>query len=116
MAVFRPHADMIMAVDSSQVRFMPHPLFPLDLDEVFAIEGGEAMVYQVRDVATGALGALKVVKPSYRGEHIARSVAALAPYAALPGLYLGNRICLTRAAHPRLIALYPDLEYAMLMP
>jgi serine/threonine protein kinase len=116
MAVFRPHANMIMELDSSRVRFMPHPLFPMDMDEVFVIEGGEAMVYQVQDVATGALGALKVVKPSYRGDHIVRSVAALAPYATLPGLYLGNRICLTRAEYPRLIAAYPDLEYAILMP
>ena len=116
MAVFRPLANTIMELDSSRLRFMPHPLFPTDMDEVFVIEGGEALVYQVQDVETGALGALKVVKPSYRGDHIARSVAALAPYAALPGLYLGNRICLTRGEHSQLVAVYPDLEYAILMP
>ncbi|MGH2517022.1 MAG: hypothetical protein ACRDHP_15340, partial [Ktedonobacterales bacterium] len=52
---------------------------------------------------------------SYRGEHIARSVSALAPYANLPGLYLGHRVCVTRQAYPQLVAHYPDLEFAVLM-
>lgn len=94
---------------------MPHPLFPLE-DEVFAIEGGEAIIYQLQNLSSAGLYALKVSKPSYRGEHIARATAAVAPYGHNPGLSLGNRICLTRKKYSQLITEYPDLEYAILMP
>lgn len=116
MAVFHPTTAMALAVDSSVFHFMPHPWFHEEPDDVFVMEGGEALIYQVQEVGTEALAALKVTKPLFRGEHIAHSVAALDPYASLPGLMLGNRICLTRAAYPELIATYPDLEYGILMP
>jgi len=116
LADFAPQLGTQIAIGPAAYGFMPHPLFPADMDEVFVVEGGEALIYQLQNLATGALFALKVSKPSYRGEHIARSVAALAPYASLPGLYLGNRVCLTRQAYPHLVAQCPDLEYAVLMP
>jgi hypothetical protein len=95
---------------------MPHPIFSADMDEVYVVEGGEALIYQLQDLGTGELWALKVFKPLYRGEHVARSVAALAPYAQLPGLLLGNRLCLTEESAPELIGWYPELEYSVLMP
>lgn len=116
MADFAPRLGTQVYIGPAAYGFMPHPLFPADMDEVFVVEGGEALIYQLQNLATGDLWALKVSKPSYRGEHIARSVAALAPYANLPGLYLGNRLCITRQAHPQLVAQYPDLEFAVLMP
>ena len=116
MADFRPHLGMTVTIRTSSYGFMPHPIFSADMDEVFVIEGGEALIYQLQDVETGELWALKVLKPAYRGDHVARSVAALAPYAHLPGLLLGNRFCLTRETAPDLIVRYPQLEYAVLMP
>ena len=116
VAEFHPTVETTFAVWGSLFRFMPHPWYSDEPDDVFAMEGGEAQIYQVREVATGALAALKVTKPLFRGEHIARSVAALLPYVSLPGLAAANRICLTRADYPALIASFPDLEYAILMP
>jgi hypothetical protein len=112
---FHPQRNMTLSIDANTYGFMPHPYFPND-EEVFAIEGGEAIIYQVRDLANNVLRALKVTKPSYRGEHIARAAVALAPYKHISGLSLGDRLCLTRAKYPKLIAIYPDLEYAILMP
>jgi hypothetical protein len=99
--------------------FAPHPIFVLEApewDEVYVVEGGEALIYQLRDPADDTLWALKVPKPSYRVEQHARSAAALAAYRAVPGLTLANRICLTRSDCPDTLALFPDLEYATLMP
>jgi serine/threonine protein kinase len=112
---FSPHRSTILTIEQREYRFLPHPYFPTD-DEVLAMEGGEAVIYQVQEIATRALYALKVPKPSYQDEHIARVAAALAPYRMNPGLYLGNRICLTKKNHAKLIAEYPELEYATLMP
>jgi serine/threonine protein kinase len=83
---------------------------------VFALEGGEALIYQVRSVMTQRLYALKVIKPAYRGEHVARTVKLIQRSARIPGLYLPDRICLTTADHPDLIKAHPDLEYAVFMP
>lgn len=112
---------MTLAVGGSTFGFMPHPLLAEDgggvfVDEVFVVEGGEALLYQLQDLTTGELAALKVSKPSYRGEQIARSAAALAPYADIPGLALANRLCLTKANSPELLARYPALEFAVVMP
>lgn len=115
MTDFHPHRNMTLSIDQTYYGFMPHPYFPDD-EEVFSIEGGEALIYQVRDLATKRLYALKVSKPSYRGEHIARATAVLAKYKNIPGLSLGKRICFTKAKYPQLTTQYPDLEYAVLMP
>ena len=116
MTVFRPTPDVVFTVGDASYRFVPHPLFPYDPEEVYVLEGGEALVYQVQEIASGYLAALKVPKPSFRGPHIARSAEALAPYAQLPGLALAQRVCLTREAKGALLARYPDLEFAVLMP
>lgn len=115
MTDFHPSRSTVLNIDQVDYGFLPHPYFPND-DEVFAIEGGEAVIYQLRNLSTHVLCALKVTKPSYRGEHIARAAAALAPYKHISGLILGERLCLTKSKYSRLIAAYPDLEYAILMP
>ena len=107
---------MVLQLGDAAYAFLPHPVFPDDPEEVSVVEGGEAFIYQVREVHSSRLYALKVSKPSCRGEQIAQAVAALAPYSHLPGLTLGNRLCLTRAQFPELIARYPDLELSVLMP
>lgn len=110
---FQPTLSTVLTINDITCQFMPHPLF---LDEVFAQEGGEAVIYQVRDTTRNVLMALKVTKPLYRGEQIARAATALAPYKDIAGLRVGDRLCLTRPRHAKLIAMYPDLEYAILMP
>jgi hypothetical protein len=107
---------MRFQVGAATFAFRPHPIFPADEEEVWVVEGGEALVYQVQDLATGEMWALKLIKPLHRGEHVARAAAALAPYAKLPGLSAANRICLTRETCAGLLATYPQLEYGVLMP
>ncbi len=116
MSEFRPHRNLVLTIGGRRYGFLAHPYFPQEPEEVYAVEGAEAIVYQVQDLDSGELRALKVSKGSFRGPHIARAVAALAPYAAVPGLAFGARICLTAQTHFELTALYPDLEYAVLMP
>jgi len=116
MVQFRPDIGMRLCIGGKYFEFVPHPLFAQDSEVVFAVEGGEALIYQIRSVITKKLYALKVMKPAYRGEHIARGVALIKRSVHIPGLYLPDRICLTMADHPDLIKAYPDLEYAIFMP
>lgn len=116
MSAFAPSRQLTLTISASTYRFMPHPIFTEDMDEVYVIEGGEALIYQVQELGSGALYALKVMKPAYRGEHIARAVATLARYATIAGLSLDRRICLTQTICPHIIGVYPDLQYAVLAP
>jgi len=110
---FQPTRSTVLTIDDSSYQFMPHPYF---LDEVYAQEGGEAVIYQVSNTTRNVLMALKVTKSLYRGAQIARAAAALAPYKDIAGLRVGERLCLTKSRYAKLIAAYPDLEYAILMP
>ncbi|GHO72406.1 hypothetical protein KSD_01770 [Ktedonobacter sp. SOSP1-85] len=116
MAKFRPSAGLILAVGERAFEFVPHPLFSDESDSVFVMEGGEALIYQVRDVTTKSLYALKFIKPAYRSEHIARVTETVRRSSDIPGFSMPNRICLTMAEYPDLLKTYPDLEYAVLMP
>lgn len=113
---FCPFAGMLIQIGPVLCQFMPHPLFSDDQQEAFVVEGGEALLYQVRDVRSGVLCALKVMKPVYQCEHIAAVADALTRCRDVPGLYLGRRICLSKLFYPELIAEFPALEYAVLMP
>ncbi len=116
MAEFRPRQDTLLTIAPFTYTFAPQPLFPDDVEDVYAIEGGEAIIYQLHERETNKTRALKVSKPGFRSAHIAAAAAALAPYAHLPGLHLARRTCLTRQQFPDLIARFPDLDYAILMP
>jgi serine/threonine protein kinase len=116
MFKFCPYVGMYLGIGGRSFEFVPHPLFPQDGETVYVLEGGEALVYQVRDVTTNSLYALKVMKPAYRSEHIARVAELVGSSAHIPGFYLHNRICLTATQYPDLIKTYPDLAYAILMP
>ncbi|HKD75080.1 MAG TPA: serine/threonine-protein kinase [Ktedonobacterales bacterium] len=116
MAKFQPTPGMRLQIGASIYEFVPHPLLPRDMGEVYVIEGGEAIIYQIYDRAVDEYIALKLMKFAYRGESIARATAQLQNYVQIPGLALCQRVCLTRASHPQVIALYPELEYAILMP
>ncbi len=103
MSSFSPRRDTILNINSINYAFVAGPFLTND-DDVFAMEGGEATVYQLRDSIKKGKFALKVLKPSYRqanGEHIERVAATLAAHKDRPGLILGNRLCITKAAFPR---------------
>lgn len=114
MTTFAPTLNMSLAIASQTYEFMPHPHFPDD--EVFVVEGGEALLYQLREPVYGRLYALKVMKPVYRSEQCVRVAVTLQQYKDEPGFLLGNRLCLRKARFPQLITTYPELEYATLMP
>lgn len=116
MLKFCPYVGMHISVGGIPFEFVPHPLFPYESEMVFILEGGEAFIYQVREAMTNSLYALKVMKPVYRSEHVARVAETVARCAHIPGFYLHNRICFTETNYPDLITTYPDLEYAVLMP
>lgn len=116
MAIFHPQLGETLIIGGTGYGFMPQPLLGSLLEDVYAVDGGEALIYQLQELETGHLWALKVTKASFRGAHIARAAVALAPHVAAPGLYLARRHCLLRTTHPDLIGRYPDLEYAVLMP
>lgn len=116
MAKFRPNVGTRLSIRGKSLVFVPHPLFPPESGEVFAIEGGEAVIYQVHSLMTKRLYALKVIKPAFRSSHIAHVVEVLKHSAHVPGFYMPDRTCLTRTDYPDLIETYPDLEYAVLTP
>lgn len=116
MAQFRPYVGMPLGIGGKYFEFIPHPLFPQDSETVFVLEGGEALIYQVRDVVTQSPHALKVMKPAYRSEHLVRVSEMIRHSVHIPGFHIPNRICLTVTEYPDLIRVYPDLEYAVLMP
>lgn len=116
MARFQPYPGMTIQIGAALYEFVPHPLFPPEMEEVYVVEGGEALIYQIYDRAVNEVIALKVMKATYRGEQIARATTLLQAYAQIPGLALCQRVCLTRASHPQVIERYPELEYAILMP
>jgi serine/threonine protein kinase len=116
MFKFYPYVGMRISVGRMLFEFVPHPIFPYESQTVFVLEGGEALIYQLREVVTNSLYALKVMKPAYRSEHIARVAGMIASCSGIPGFYLPKRICLTMVECADLIEIYPDLEYAVLMP
>jgi len=110
---FQPAPGMPLRIASTRYECTAHPLFA---HSAFIIEGSESFVYQLRDPARNTLHALKVLKPSYRGEYIARRAIDLRPHHNQPGLLLCNRICLTTETAPDAISVFPDLQYAIFMP
>lgn len=117
MVAFRPHLRMVLCIGEACYRFLPDPFLVTEPDTVFMLEGSEALIYQVQELGTGKPFALKVAKATTQGKHIEQAIDALARCPESPGLTLARqRICLTKAAHPRLITMFPQLEYAVLMP
>ena len=117
MALFRPHLRMTLCIGVTCYRFLPDPFLIAEPDTVFLQEGSEALIYQLQELGTGKPFALKVAKTSTQGRHIEQAITALAGGPEIAGLALAqSRVCLTKAAYPRLIATFPQLEYAVLMP
>lgn len=117
---FQPFPGMLLQIGTGYFEFVADPFFPGEKDAVFALEGGEAFIYKLRDARgqnnPATWHALKVFKPSYRGDHIVRVSEYLESLDNLPGLRLGKRALITRASCPQLVKQFPDLEFAVLMP
>ena len=113
MTRFRPNCGMPINIASIECEFMPHPIYA---NQVFMLEGSEAFIFQLRSTEQKTSYALKAMKPSYRGEYVSRCAKELLSHYQMPGLHLGYRFCLTRESAPAIVAAYPDLEYAVVMP
>jgi serine/threonine protein kinase len=107
---------MFLQIGATYFEFLPHPFFLDDKDAVFVLEGGSAFIYKICDADSGEYFALKVFKRDARNEQVAYIAATLAQYTDLVEFQAERRVCLTRNTHPDLIALYPELAYAILMP
>ena len=95
---------------------MPQQLVPGDAAEAYMVEGQEGFIYMLREVEHNTFWALKILKPTYRGKHMAQVTAGLSQYRNIPGFYLSHRVCLERPVFDDLITTFPALEYALLMP
>ncbi len=80
------------------------------------IEGQEGFIWPMRNLGDQTIWALKVLKPAYCSERQVGVAAALLAYRNVPGFILSQRICLTRSFAAELLAQFPALEYALLMP
>lgn len=116
MSVFNPQPGSRLRIGTSTFEFVPQQLLPGDAPEAYMLEGQEGFIYKLSEAEQHTFWALKVLKPAYRGEHIAQIAAGLSPYQNVQGFNLSRRICLTRPAFDNLLTMFPALEYALLMP
>ncbi len=113
MPDFNPNPNDTLDIGGRTYQVQPHPAVP---SFAFGQEGRKAMVYQVRDAATGGLYALKKFKPAYRLPDLVHICDQLAQFSQWQGLEVCARACLTYGPHDDALGQYPDLEYAVLMP
>lgn len=113
MPDFNPNPNDTLHIGGRTYQVQPHPAVP---SFAFGQEGRKAMVYQVRDIATGGLYALKKFKPAYRLPDLVDVCDQLAQFSQWQGLEVCARACLTYGPHDDALTQYPDLEYAVLMP
>jgi hypothetical protein len=72
--------------------------------------------YQLQNVRDKTLWALKVMSQAHPGRRVKKATDILRRYMHISGLLAASRTCLTKRQYPELIAEYPELEYAILMP
>jgi serine/threonine protein kinase len=106
-----------LTIGDRTYRFTPHPA-PIhkNLPIVYAQQGAKGITFQLQDIATSQLYALKVLYRQYRTPWMAGVTRRLAQYQHVPGLEAAARRCLTRRDFPEVIKAHPELEYAILMP
>lgn len=110
---FDPDLNTVLTIGPHAYRFVPHPLIP---DEIYKIPREQATTYQLIREHDQTLWALKVIHVGYRDARTIHLTNAIARYQHLPGLKAANRFCLTKSSYPHLIAHYPSLEHAVIMP
>ncbi len=110
---FNPDLHTVLTIGPQTYQFTPHPLIP---NEVYQIPREQATTYQLIHKQDQSLWALKVIPASYRDARVIDVTNALVRYRHLPGLKAANRFCLSKFSCPDLIARYPLLEQAIVMP
>lgn len=113
MSEFNPPPREQITIGGLRYEVMPHPAV-----ETFAFgqEGRKAFVYQIAGLDDGRLYALKKFKLAYRVPELVDICDALAPFATIQGLEVCRRQCLNARRYKDILTIYPDLEFAMLMP
>jgi hypothetical protein len=113
MADFNPSPHDRVTIGGLLYRVMPHPAVPTF---AFGQEGRKAFVYQLSGGSDGGNYALKVFKVAFRLPELVDICDQLARFARWPGLEVCHRQCLNKDQHPDVLAQYPDMEFAVLMP
>jgi hypothetical protein len=113
MSEFNPGPNETLMIGGYQYTVKPHPSVPAF---AFGQEGRKAFVYQVGGGPDGQLYALKKFKPVYRVDGLTEVNDSLARFAQWRGLEVCARVCLQPGPHSDALSVYPDLEYAVLMP
>src|SRR5262245_48605604 len=108
---FHPTLQTTLTINGRDYRVCEHPSVP---GQPHGLDGREATVFRI--AAGDRAYALKVFKRAYRRPDIAKVGARLHPLADVPGLEVAPRTVLEPAQHGRLIAVHPDLLYAVVMP
>jgi serine/threonine protein kinase len=116
MHTFDPQPGAQITIGEVPYEFISHYLLPEDTPSIYIIEGQEGFIWPLHNLNDRTFWALKVLKPGYRDGRIARVTSVLRGYVNVSGFFLSQRICLTRPEYAHLIATFPDLEYAILMP
>lgn len=113
MREFQPDLHITLTIDARRYRFFPHRLIP---EGVQQIPREQATTYKLMREDDQTLWALKVLHHDDQEKRALYITNALKSYQHLPGLFAAQRVCLTKALYPELIASYPALEHAILMP
>src|SRR5688500_8022582 len=113
MSEFNPAPNATLTIGGYQYTVKPHPSVPAF---AFGQEGRKAFVYQIGGGPNHELYALKKFKPVYRVPELVEVCDSLARFAQWRGLEVCGRACLNTERHGDVLSVFPDLEYAVLMP
>ena len=108
---FDPSVGNTIKIDDTTFGFMAHPVAP---DIVYAQEGRQGTVYKL--AYDSSYYALKVFHGAFRTRDIVTRAEKLTSYTQIPGLLACRRTVLTPARHAELLAQFPELNFAVLMP
>lgn len=113
---FSPEVNQEINIFGDLFSVVHHPLLP---DIPYGQEGRQAIVYSLmskQGARNGQQMALKVFKPRFQSHRLIKLARDLTPLAQIPGLSVCHRTVLTQENSSDLIAKYPELNNAMLMP
>lgn len=111
---FEPEPGSIINLGAEKIRFVAlEPTGPASVF-VYAESGREGIVYKVAN--DREFCALKVFYPQYQDKRLLETSEKLSRFTELDGFQVAERTVLHREAHPQIVAAYPDLNYAVLMP
>lgn len=111
--MFVPYPNQQIIIDHEEYSFEEHPQAP---GIAYAAEGRKATVFKLKKTADDAFFALKVFKQTYRTPELLVSLRALEKLGSWDGLRVCKRKYITSENNADLVAMYTELEYAVLMP